>query len=337
MRVVTFGEIMLRLSPELNMRLFQTNRMETTFGGSEANVAASLAIMGADAAYVTRLPDNPIGLAARDFLRSMGVDTRQIVWGGDRLGVYYQESGIGSRTSVCVYDRVGSAIAGAVPSDFDWDAILEGADWFHFSGITPALSAAQSGGRLPDICEAACRAARAHGVRVSCDLNYRDKLWTHEQARAAMSRLAPLTDVCIANDEDARDVFGILPDRATTGRNAYLSVARQLAEAFGYKEVSMVLRLPRSDRDALAYDLTGLLYDGVTGHAYFAPAYALTIAERVGAGDAFCAGLIYAHLRDMSPTDTVNFAVAASALKHTIAGDCNRVRAGEIRQAMKPS
>lgn len=337
MRVVTFGEIMLRLSPEGHMRLFQTNRMETTFGGSEANVAASLSIMGIDTAYVTRLPDNPIGHAARDFLRGVGVDTRQIVWGGARLGIYYQESGLGPRASVCVYDRAGSAIAKASPSDFDWDAILEGADWFHFSGITPALSAAQSVGQLSDICEAACRTARSRGVRVSCDLNYRDKLWTHEQAHDAMSRLAPLTDVCIANDGDARDVFGILPDRATTGRDAYLSVARQLAETYGYREVAMVLRLPRRDPDSPTYDLTGLLYDGVTGQAYFAPTYALTIAERVGAGDAFCAGLIYAHLNGMSQINAVNYAVAASTLKHTVSGDCNRVSAEEIRRAMKPS
>ena len=337
MRVVTFGEIMLRLSPEAHMRLFQTNRMETTFGGSEANVAISLSIMGMDTAYVTRLPDNPIGHAARDFLRGAGVDTKQIAWGGVRLGTYYQESGLGPRASVCVYDRTGSAMAEASPSDFDWDTILEGADWFHFSGITPALSAAQSVGQLPDICEAACRAARARGIRVSCDLNYRDKLWTHAQAHDTMSRLAPLTDLCIANDEDARDVFGILPDRATTGRDAYLSVAHQLSESLGYREVAMVLRLPRSDSDASTYDLTGLLYDAVTGQAYFAPTYALTIAERVGAGDAFCAGLIHAHLSGMSPANNVNYAVAASALKHTVAGDCNRVRVEEVKRAMKPS
>ena len=175
-------------------------------------------------------------------------------------------------------------------------------------------------------------AARARGVRVSCDLNYRDKLWTRGEACAVMTRLAALTDVCIANDEDARDVFGILPDASATGRDAYLSVARRLTESFGYAEVAMVLRLPRGDD---GYDLTGLLYDGCTGRAFVAPTHGLSIVERVGAGDAFCAGLIYAHLTGMEQADAIRFAVAASALKHTVEGDCNRVTADEVRQAMK--
>ena len=327
MRIVTFGEILLRLSPEGYRRLFQAPRLEATFGGAEANVALSLAAMGLDAVFVTRLPENAIGCAARDFLRGAGVDTRRIAWGGERLGIYYREKGIGQRAPVCVYDRAHSAVAQATPADFDWDTVFADADWFHFSGITPAL-----GGAMPAICEAACVAARARGVRVSCDLNYRDKLWTREEACTVMTRLAALTDVCIANDEDARDVFGILPDASATGRDAYLSVARRLTESFGYAEVAMVLRLPRGDD---GYDLTGLLYDGCTGRAFVAPTHGLSIVERVGAGDAFCAGLIYAHLTGMEQADAIRFAVAASALKHTVEGDCNRVTADEVRQAMK--
>ena len=297
MRIVTFGEILLRLSPEGYRRLFQAPRLEATFGGAEANVALSLAAMGLDAVFVTRLPENAIGCAARDFLRGAGVDTRRIAWGGERLGIYYMEKGIGQRAPVCVYDRAHSAVAQATPADFDWDTVFADADWFHFSGITPAL-----GGAMPAICEAACVAARARGVRVSCDLNYRDKLWTREEACTVMTRLAALTDVCIANDEDARDVFGILPDASATGRDAYLSVARRLTESFGYAEVAMVLRLPRGDD---GYDLTGLLYDGCTGRAFVAPTHGLSIVERVGAGDAFCAGLIYAHLTGMERRSSI--------------------------------
>ncbi len=329
MRVVTFGEIMLRLSPEGHTRLFQTPRLEASFGGAEANVAVSLATMGLDAAFVTRLPDNPVGRAARDFLRGTGVDTGCTVWGGERLGTYYMEKGIGQRAPVCVYDRAHSAVSQATPADFDWDTILAGADWLHFSGITPAL-----GGALPAICEAACAAARARGIRVSCDLNYRDKLWSRADACAVMTRLAALTDVCIANDEDARDVFGILPDTSATGRDAYLSVARQLTESFGYAGVAMVLRLPHG---GAGYDLTGLLYDGATGKASFAPTYEVSNVDRVGAGDAFGAGLIYATLTGAEQAEAVSFAVAASALKHTVEGDCNRVTADEVRWAMRRS
>lgn len=327
MRVVTFGEIMLRLSPEGYNRLFQTPTLDASFGGAEANVALALSFMGLDASFVTRLPDSPIGRAARDFLRGAGVDTSHIAWGGERLGIYYLERGIGRRNSVCIYDRAHSSVAESIPEQFDWDSIFADADWFHFSGITPAL-----GGALPKICEQACMAAHAHGLRVSCDLNYRSKLWTHEEAHAVMEHLASLTDVCIANDEDARDVFGILPKSDAAGQGSYLSVARQLAGTFGYREVAMVLRLSQGDA---AYALTGLLYDSTSGKASFSPTYDTAVVDKVGAGDAFCAGLIYAYLNNMKPDDAVNFAVSASVLKHTIAGDCNRASADEVLHAMK--
>ena len=203
-KVVTFGEIMLRLAPNGYYRFFQDDQLQATFGGGEANVAVSLANFGLDAVYVTKLPEHAIGQAAINSLRYFGVDTSKIARGGERVGIYYLEKGASQRGSVCIYDRAYSAIQQAEPSDFNWDDIFTGADWFHFTGITPAI-----GGKLVEICKEACIAAKKHGVKISCDLNYRGKLWTREQARAAMTELCKYVDVCISNEEDAKDVFGI--------------------------------------------------------------------------------------------------------------------------------
>ncbi|MBQ6600936.1 MAG: sugar kinase, partial [Clostridia bacterium] len=203
-RIVCFGEIMLRLAPEGYYRFFQNDRMQATFGGGEANVAVSLANYGMDASYVTKLPSHAIGQAAVNSLRALGVDTKDIVRGGERVGIYYLEKGASQRGSVCIYDRAYSAIQLAKREDFDWDKIFDGADWFHFTGITPAI-----GGDLVNICLDACKAAKAKGVKISCDLNYRGKLWTRAEAREAMSELCKYVDVCISNEEDAKDVFGI--------------------------------------------------------------------------------------------------------------------------------
>ena len=203
-RIVTFGEIMLRLAPEGYLRFFQNDTMQATFGGGEANVAVSLANYGMDASFVTKLPAHAIGQGAVNSLRGLGVDTKDIVRGGDRVGIYFLEKGASQRGSVCIYDRAHSAIQEASREDFDWDKIFEGADWFHFTGITPAL-----GANLVDICIDACKAAKAKGVKISCDLNYRGKLWTRAQAREAMTKLCEYVDVCISNEEDAKDVFGI--------------------------------------------------------------------------------------------------------------------------------
>ena len=326
-KVVTFGEIMLRLAPNGYYRFFQNDQMQATFGGGEANVAVSLANFGLDSAYVTKLPTHAIGQAAVNSLRYFGVDTTGIVRGGDRVGIYYLEKGASQRGSVCIYDRAHSAIAEAKPSDFDWDAIFEGADWFHFTGITPAL-----GGELVEICRQACIAAKAHGVKISCDLNYRGKLWTREQARAAMTDLCQYVDVCISNEEDAKDVFGIEAEGSDIyggklDHKGYESVAKQLAERFGFEKVAITLRSSISASDN---DWAGMLYDGK--ECCFSKSYHLHIVDRVGGGDSFGAGLIYALLGERSTQAAIEFAVAASALKHSVEGDFNRVSVSEIEK-----
>ena len=326
-KVVTFGELMLRLAPNGYYRFFQNDQMQATFGGGEANVAVSLANYGIDSVYVTKLPCHAIGQAAVDSLRYFGVDTSRIVRGGERVGVYYLEKGASQRGSVCIYDRAHSAIADASPDDFDWDTIFADADWFHFTGIAPAL-----GGHLVEICKAACIAAKAHGVKVSCDLNYRGKLWTREAARAAMSVLCQYVDVCISNEEDAKDVFGI--EAAETdiyggklNKDGYRSVAQQLAEQFHFEAVAITLRTSLSASDN---HWAGMLYDGQS--CYFSKEYHLHIVDRVGGGDSFGGGLIYALLQGKPPQDAIEFAVAASALKHSVEGDYNRVSVAEVEK-----
>ena len=238
-RVITFGEIMLRLAPEGYYRFVQATTFGATYGGGEANVAVSLANYGLDAKYVTKLPKNDIGQAAVNSLRQFGVDTSLIVRGGSRVGIYFLEKGASQRPSKVVYDRAHSAIAEATTADFDWDKIFDGADWFHFTGITPAL-----GPNVVEICKEACKAARAKGITVSCDLNYRKNLWTRDQAREAMTELCKYVDVCISNEEDAKDVFGIEADNTDiTGgklnKDGYKSVAKQLADKFGFEKVAI--------------------------------------------------------------------------------------------------
>lgn len=327
MKVVTFGEIMLRFAPNGYYRFFQNDQMQATFGGGEANVAVSLANFGIDSFYVTKLPKHAIGQAAVDSLRYFGVDTSKIVRGGDRVGIYYLEKGASQRGSVCIYDRAHSAIQEAEIEDFDWKAIFEGADWFHFTGITPAL-----GSNLVEICRRACIAAKANGVKISCDLNYRGKLWTREQARAAMTDLCQYVDVCISNEEDAKDVFGIEAEGSDIyggklNHEGYKSVAKQLADKFGFEKVAITLRSSISANDN---DWAGMLYDGE--NYCFSKSYHLHIVDRVGGGDSFGAGLIYSLLNQKSTQDAIEFAVAASALKHSIEGDFNRVSVAEVEK-----
>ena len=328
-KVVTFGELMVRLQPYNYERFVQADHLEFSFGGGEANVAVSLANYGLDAVYVTKLPAHAIGQAAVNSLRRYGVDTSKIVRGGSRVGIYYNEKGASQRGSVCIYDRAHSAIAEAKPEDFDWDAIFDGADWFHFTGITPAL-----GGELVEICRQACRAAKAKGVKISCDLNYRGKLWTRDQAREAMTDLCQYVDVCISNEEDAKDVFGIEAEATdiTAGalnREGYKSVARQLAERFGFEKVAITLRESHS---AFDNGWSAMLYDAESGAYCFSKKYELHIVDRVGGGDSFGGGLIYSLLTGKSTQDAVEFAVAASALKHSIEGDYNMVTVAEVEK-----
>ena len=324
-RIVTFGEIMMRLNPEGYRRFLQADRFEVSYAGGEANVAVSLAQYGMDAAFVSRVPAHEIGQCAVNALRRYGVDTRYMVRGGERLGVYYVEKGASQRASKVIYDRAGSAIAKAQAAEFDWDAIFDGADWFHWTGITPAL-----GGDLPEICLQACRAARAHGVKISCDLNFRKKLWSSEQANAVMSKLMPFVDVCIANEEDAKDVFGIEAEGTDINagkldHDGYISVAKQLSERFGCESVAITLRGSISANDN---DWAAMLY--TQGKAFFSPTYRVHIVDRVGGGDSFGGGLIYALLSGKAPQDAVNFAVAASCLKHSIEQDFNLVSPAEV-------
>lgn len=326
-KVITFGEIMLRLEPNGYYRFFQQDQMQATFGGGEANVAVSLANFGLESVYVTKLPKHAIGQAAINNLRYFGVDTTKIVRGGDRVGIYYLEKGASQRGSVCIYDRAHSAIAEASIDDFVWDEIFKDADWFHFTGITPAL-----GDNLVEICRQACIAAKKRHVKISCDLNYRGKLWSKEKAGTVMQELCKYVDVCIANEEDAKDVFGIVAaDTDIYGgklnKEGYVSVAKQLKERFGFEKVAITLRSSLSANDN---DWSGLLYDGE--RAYFSREYHLHIVDRVGGGDSFGAGLIYALLNQKSMQDAIEFAVAASALKHSVEGDFNRMSVEEVEK-----
>ena len=326
-RVITFGEIMLRLAPEGYYRFVQANSFGATYGGGEANVAVSLANFGIDTAFVTKLPAHEIGQAAVNELRKFGVDTSRIVRGGNRIGIYFLEKGASQRPSKVIYDRAHSAIDEASPEDFDWNEIFQNADWFHFTGITPALN-----DTLAAICLDACKKAKELGLTVSCDLNYRNKLWSREKAGQVMSELCKYVDVCIANEEDAADVFGIRAANTDVTKGAvshegYKDVAKQLAGRFGFSKVAITLResLSASDNNWAA-----MLYDGT--EFYFSKKYAVHIVDRVGGGDSFGGGLIYACLNQYDPQSTIEFAAAASCLKHSVEGDMNMVSVSEVQK-----
>ena len=299
-KVVTFGEIMLRLAPEGYYRFTQADKYGATYGGGEANVAVSLANYGMDAAFVTKLPAHDIGQAGVNALRRYGVDTSLITRGGKRVGIYYLEKGASQRPSKVIYDRANSAIAEATSEDFNWDKIFDGCEWFHFTGITPAL-----GDNVAAICLEACKAAKAKGITVSCDLNYRKNLWSREKAGQVMAGLMEYVDVCIANEEDASDVFGIKASDTdvTTGKvnhEGYKDVAKQLADRFGFKKVAITLRGSISANDN---NWAAMLYDGE--NYYFSKSYLIHIVDRVGGGDSFGGGLIYACMNNYSAQDTI--------------------------------
>lgn len=328
-KVVCFGEIMLRLSPPGYLRFEQATSFDVVYGGGEANVCVSLANYGEEAVFVTKVPDNPIGQAAINEMRRYGVDTRYMIKGGKRLGIYFCEKGASQRASKVVYDRAGSAISQAKREDFDWTKIFAGATWFHFTGITPAL-----GDNVAECVLDAVKAAKEAGLTVSCDLNFRKNLWTSEKAGQVMAQYMPYVDVCIANEEDAEKVFGIkAADTDIIGgklsHEGYKDVAKQLQQRFGFKAVAITLRgsISASDNNWAA-----MLYKD--GEFYFSRNYAIHIVDRVGGGDSFGGGLIYALLNGYSNQDALEFAVAASCLKHTIEGDHNHVTVSEVKALM---
>ena len=326
-KVVTFGELMLRLAPENYLRFVQSDKFEATFGGAEANVAVSLANYGFDAQFVSKLPDHEIGQMAVNSLRKFGVNTSKIVRGGDRVGIYYCEKGASQRPSKVIYDRANSSIATAKEEDFDWEKIFDGVEWFHWTGITPALSDS-----VAEITLKACKEAKKRGITISTDLNFRKKLWSKEKAGKVMGELCKYVDYCIANEEDAKDVFGIEADgtdiySGKLNHEGYISVAQKLTEKFGFKGVAITLRESLSANDN---NWSAMLY--TDGKAYFSKKYAMHIVDRVGGGDSFGGGLIYSLLSGFDAQKTIEFAVAASCLKHSIEGDYNMVTLAEVEK-----
>ena len=334
--VITFGEIMLRLSTPGYLRFGQARQFDATFGGGEANVAVSLANYGVDAKFITRLPENDIAKACIKDLRSYGVDTSGIVFGGDRVGIYFLETGAVARPSKVVYDRANSSIATIQPGMIDWKKVFAGADWFHWTGITPALSQGAA-----DVCLEAIKAANALGVTVSCDLNYRKNLWKYgKKAGEIMPALVEGCDVILGNEEDADKVFGIKPEgfdvTATGGaidQKRFQSVGEQLMKRF--PRARKVIITLRGSINANHNTWGGVLWDGKT--LYQSPRYDIThIVDRVGGGDSFMGGLIYGLLTYTGDDQkALNFAVAASCLKHTIFGDYNQVTVAEVENLMK--
>jgi len=317
--VVTFGEIMLRLSPPGWGRFVQADAFDVHYGGAEANVAVALAGFGIDVDFVTKVPEHEIGQAAVNSLRRYGVGTGFVLRGGERLGIYFLEHGASQRPAKVIYDRAHSAVATAKPEEFDWREILRGAAWFHFSGITPALGEGPAAAVLH-----AVQAAKGLGVKVSADLNYRSKLWSAAQAGETMSRLLPYVDVLITNEHHAQQVFGIRAEGA--GSAGCKAVAEHLAERFGLRQVAITARESLS---ASVHSFSALLYTG--GELYKSRRYTIQMVERVGGGDAFAAGLIYALLTGMAGEEAVEFAAAAACLKHTIPGDFNLASVHEVQ------
>jgi 2-dehydro-3-deoxygluconokinase len=327
--VVTFGEIMMRLATPGRLRFTQTNALEMTFGGGEANVTVSLAQLGLNVAFVTRLPNNDLAKACINQLRGHGVDTSHIIRGGDRLGIYFLETGASQRASTVIYDRANSSISSIDPTSLNWDEIFRGASWFHFTGITPALSETAARAALE-----AAKAAKKAGLTVSCDLNYRRKLWSPDKAQQVMSGLMPHVNYCIANEEDAEKVFGIAASgsqihEGKIDHSRYVDVAEKLTQRFGFKGAAITLRESFS---ASRNGWSAMFYTG--GQAHFSRKYEIEIVDRVGAGDSFAAGLIYGLFNKQSPQQAVEFAGAASCLKHTIPGDFNLCSLAEIQNLL---
>lgn len=331
MKAVSFGEILLRLASPGYTRLFQKDSLDATFCGGEANVAVSLSIFGLNSSFVTKLPQGPVGEAAANSLRYFGVDTSEIVYGKGRMGLYYLEKGASQRPSKVIYDREYSAISLADTVDFDWERIFDGADWFHWTGINPALS-----DNMAQMCLEACRAAKKYGVKISCDLNYRSKLWSSQKAKEVMSKLLPYVDVCIANEEDADKVLGIKAENndvelGKLNKKGYESVAKQICDIYGCEYVAITLRESIS---ASVNGWSGMLYNSSKNESVFSERYEIQIVDRVGGGDSFSAGIIYSLITNKSDREAIEFAAAASCLKHTIEGDYNRTTVSDVESLL---
>lgn len=332
MRVISFGEILLRLAAPGYTKLFQKDNLEATFCGGEANVAVSLSIFGVDSAFVTKLPDSDVGKAAAHSLDYFKVDTSWLIYGKGRMGLYYLEKGASQRPSKVIYDREYSAIALAKREDFDWEKILDGVDWFHWTGINPSLS-----DELEVICEDACKTAKSKGIIVSCDLNYRGKLWSPEKAQSVMKPLMKYVDVCICNEEDAEKTLGIKSaetdvESGVLSKDGYTHTAETICNTYGCKYVATTLRKSFS---ASRNGWSAMLYESESKKAYFSTEYDIQIVDRVGGGDSFAAGLIYALSQKKECLDAIEFAVAASCLKHTIEGDYNRTTVSDVMNLLK--
>ena len=332
MRVVSFGEVLLRLASPGYARLFQKDSLDVTFCGSEANVAVSLALFGVDSIFVTKLPDNEVGRAAVNSMRYFGVDISKVIYGDGRMGLYYLEKGASQRPSKIIYDRSYSTISMAKRKDFNWCSIFQGVGWFHWTGIDPAL-----GGELAEICEEACHIAKKMKIKISCDLNYRKNLWTIEKAQETMDKLMPYVDVCVANEEDADKVLGIKLKNNNIGlgrlnETEYQYVAKEICEKYGCEKAAITLRESNS---ASRNGWSGILYDSLEKEVYYSQKYEMQIVDRVGGGDSFTAGIIYCLLNGKGNQYVVEFATAASCLKHTIEGDFNRISVDEVEYLIK--
>lgn len=328
-KFITFGEIMMRLSPAGYDRFVQSRQFDVFYGGGEANVAVSLSNYGKDVCFVTKLPNHEIGQAAVNELRRYGVDTQHVARGGDRIGIYFCEKGAAQRPSKVIYDRSASAMAEAKRDDFDWNKIMEGAEWFHFTGITPAF-----GDSIAEIAMDAITAARKAGVTISVDLNYRKKLWTSKKAEEVMTALVGYCDIVIANEEDAEKVFGIKAEHADVEggllhEEGYQQVATELVSRFKLKCAAITLR---ENVDASVNNWSAMLYDG--SDFYKSRKYNMHIVDRVGGGDSFCAGLIYGMSSGYTMQKSLEFATAASCLKHSIEGDMNLISISEAEALM---
>jgi 2-dehydro-3-deoxygluconokinase len=329
-KVVTLGEIMLRLSTPDYKRFVQADTFDVTYGGGEANVAAALSNYGLKGTFVTKVPNNAIGQSAINHLRRYGVDTQYIVKGGDRLGIYFLETGASMRASQVIYDRTGASIAQVELKEFDFDKIMDGADWFHTTGITPALS-----DKAAALAEAALKTAKAKGITTSIDLNYRKKLWTKEKAREVMTRLCQYVDICIGNEEDADTTLGFKAKdtdvtKGELNLEGFKDVFIQMKDKFKFKYIASSLRESHSASDN---GWSALVYDG--NEFYHTRKYEVRIIDRVGSGDSFASGFIYGLITGMTMKDAAEFGVAASALKHTIPGDLNHATLTEVTELMK--